>query len=157
MDTPKIVGLVVLGVVVITLAVMVLTKGVFAFMKGPLKDRIAAQYSQDEILMQDLKANSFGRESAGVWQCRGNGGLVLTTKHLHFFQFLPKSDVRVPLDAITEVTMTKSHLGKATLYNLLKVHFSAEGQKDSIAWYLTDPQAWKHRIETLKAEGSTND
>ncbi len=149
-----IIGLVALGVLVVTFVAAVLSKGVFAFMKGPLEDRIAAQYGQDEILMQDLKANSFGRESAGVWQCRGNGGLVLTAKHLHFFQFLPKRDFRVPLDAISELTLTKSHLGKATIYDLLKVHFSADGQRDSVAWYLTDPQAWKDKIEAAQPGGS---
>ena len=103
------------------------------------------------FLMKDLTANSFGLESAGVWQVRGNGGLVLTEKALHFFMFLPQRDLRVPLDAITELTLTKSHLGKATIYDLLKVRFSAEDKTDSIAWYLTDPQAWKDRIEELKA------
>ena len=156
MEAATIIGWVVLGVLGVTLVAALVSKGVLAFMKGPLEARIAAQYGQSEILMQDLKANSFGRESAGVWQCRGNGGLVLTAKQLHFFQFLPKRDFRVPLDAITELTLTKSHRGKATLYDLLKVHFSAEGQKDSVAWYLTDPQAWKNQIETLQARDRMN-
>ncbi len=156
METATIIGWVVLGVLGVTLVAGLVSKGVLAFMKGPLEERIAAVYGQNEILMQDLKANSFGRESAGVWQCRGNGGLVLTAKHLHFFQFLPKSDLRVPLDSIAELTLTKSHLGKATLYDLLKVHFSADGQRDSIAWYVTDPQAWKNRIETIQARGQTD-
>ncbi|MBK9051763.1 MAG: hypothetical protein IPL78_12865 [Chloroflexi bacterium] len=46
--------------------------------------------------MKDLKANSFGLESAGVWQARGNGGLVLTGKELHFFMLIPNKEVRVP-------------------------------------------------------------
>ena len=157
METTSIIGLVALGVGGVTLVVVVLIKGVYAFMKGPLEGRIAAQYGQNEILMQDLKANSFGRESAGVWQCRGNGGLVLTAKHLHFFQFLPRRDLCVPIDTITELTMTRSHLGKATLSELLKVHFSTDGQRDSIAWYLTDPQAWKNRIEAIQAGGASKD
>ena len=36
---------------------------------------------------------------------------MLTGEHLHFFMFLPKCDLRVPLDAITEITFTKSHFG----------------------------------------------
>ena len=148
-------GSVALGVLVIALA-GALSKGVLHFMKRPLEDRIAAHYPQPEILLQDLKANSFGRESAGVWQVRGNGGLVLTARHLHFFMFLPKSDLCIPLDAIAQLTIAKSHLGKATLYDLLKVHFSADGKTDSIAWYLTDPQAWKSRIESLQAGDGTS-
>lgn len=103
--------------------------------------------------MKDLKANSFGVESAGVFQLRGNGGLVLTGKYLHFFMFLPGREVCVPLDAITEITITKSHLGKATIYDLLKVHYSVAGKMDSIAWYLTDPQAWNNKIEELTDRG----
>jgi hypothetical protein len=71
--------------------------------------------------------------------------------------FLPRRDFRVPLDSITELLFTRSHLGKATLYTLLKVRFSVEDKSDSMAWYVTDPQAWKHRIEELKAgKPSTN-
>ena len=155
-ETTTVIGLVVLGVIVITLVASVMSKVVLYLLKGPLEDRIAAQYRPDEILMKDLKANSFGLESVGVFQFRGNGGLVLTGKQLHFFMFLPKSDILVPLDAITEITFTKRHLGKATIYDLLKVHFSADGKRDSIAWYLTDPKAWKNKIEALKAGGPTN-
>ena len=150
-ETTTVIGLVVLGVLVITLVAVVMPKVVYRFMQGPLEHRIAAHYRPDEILMQDLRANSFGLESAGVWQLRGNGALVLTGTQLHFFMFLPASDLCVPLNAITELTTTKSHLGKATIYDLLKVHFSADGKMDSIAWYLTDPQTWKNSIEALKA------
>jgi hypothetical protein len=153
MTTTTIIGLVVLGVLGITTVAVVITKGIYRVMQGPLEDRIAARYGHDEVLMKDLRANSFGVESAGVLQFRGNGGLVLTGKSLHFFMFLPRSDVCVPLDAITEITITKSHLGKATIYDLLKVHYSVEGKADSIAWYLTDPLAWKHKIEELRARG----
>jgi len=165
MTTLEIIGLVALGVVVVmlVLAVVVMlvasvaSKLVLHLLKGPLESRIAAHYGPDEILMKDLKANSFGLESVGVWQVRGNGGLVLTAKYLHFFLFLPKRDFRVPLDAITELTFTKSHLGKATIYDLLKVRFSVEDKSDSIAWYLTDPTAWKNMIEQLEAGTAPND
>ena len=143
-----IIGLIVLGVIVISLV----AKGTLHLIKAPLENRIAPLYKPDEIIMKDLKANSFGLESAGVWQARGNGGLVLTGKELHFFMLIPGKEVRVPLDAITELTLTKRHLGKATIYNLLKVSFSVDGKMDSIAWYLTDPQAWKTQIEALRAK-----
>lgn len=57
---------------------------VYRSMEGSLETRIAVHYQQDDILMKDLTANSFGLESAGVWQVRGNGGLVLTAECLHF-------------------------------------------------------------------------
>jgi hypothetical protein len=152
--TLQIIGLVALGVVVLVVLLVVVSKLVLQGMKGPLEARIAAQFGSDGILMKDLTANSFGLESAGAWQVRGNGALVLTAKSLDFFMFLPKRDLRVPLDAITDVTLTKSHLGKATIYNLLKVRFSADGKSDSIAWYLRDAAAWKNRIEKLKADSA---
>mgnify|MGYP000099480994 CR=1 FL=1 len=151
MTSLEIIGLVVVGVVFVLLILSAMSKFFLHIMKGPLEARIASHYGQDEILLKDLKANSFGVESAGVWQLRGNGGLVLTGKNLHFFMFVPKSDLCVLLDTITELTITKSHLGKTTPYDLLKVHYCDEGTMDSIAWYLTDPRAWKLRIEGLKA------
>jgi hypothetical protein len=157
MTALEILGLVALGVVVIVLVLVVVPKLVLHLMSAPLAARIAAHHGPHEILMKDLAANSFGLESAGVWQVRGNGGLVLTAECLHFFMFLPKRDLRVPLDAITAITFTKSHLGKATIFDLLKVRFSVEDKSDSIAWQLTNPKAWKSRIEELKAGRVTSE
>ena len=152
MWTATTIGLIALGVVVITLGMAVVAKLALYLMRRPLEARIAAQYGPDEILMQDLAANSFGLESKGVWQGRGNGGLVLTKESLHFYRFVRGADLHVPLSAITDLSLTKSHLGKATLYNLLKVQFSIDEKPDSIAWYLTDAKGWKSRIEVLIAE-----
>lgn len=151
METATTIGLAALGVVAITLVVSVVAKLTLYLMKRPLNARIAAHYGRDEILMKDLAANSFGLESKGVWQGRGNGGLVLSKEYLHFFRFVPGAETRVPLGAITELSFVKSHLGEATIYDLLKVRFSMDGQTDSIAWYLTDPKSWKNRIEELRA------
>ena len=151
MATLELIGLVALGAVVIVLVFVVVPRLVFHLMKAPLEARIAAHYGPDEILMKDLAANSFGLESRGVWQGRGNGGLVLTMDCLHFFRFVRGADLRVPLAAITELSFTRSHLGKATIHDLLKVRFSIDGATDSIAWCLTAPAAWKNRIEELKA------
>ncbi len=146
------VGFITLGVVGVLLLLSAVSKLVLHTMKGPLEGRIAVDYGPEEILMKDLGANSFGLESKGKWQGRGNGGLVLTKDSLHFYRFVRGADLRVPLAAITQVSFTKSHLGKATIHDLLKVRFSADGQSDSIAWYLTDPTAWKNRIDELMAE-----
>jgi hypothetical protein len=126
-------------------------KVVLRSLRGPLEARIAASHGEDEILMKDLTANNFGLESKGVFQLRGNGALVLTAEELHFFMFLPRRELRVPLSAITELAIVKSHLGKATLRDLLKVRFAAGGRPDSIAWCLAEPQAWKQRIEEIQA------
>jgi hypothetical protein len=95
--TMIIIGLVVVAVLLIMLFAVVLTKGVFRFMQAPLEARIAAHYRPNEILLQDLKANCFGREATGRWQLRGNGALVFTPKQLHFFQVLHQSELCLPL------------------------------------------------------------
>lgn len=152
---PTNIGIIVLGVLAIVLIASVVAKITLRLMKRPLEARIAAHYGPDDLLMQDMTANSFGLESRGVWQLRGNGALVLTKEGLHFFQFMCGADVRVPLGAITDISLTKSHLGKATIYDLLKVRFTLDGRSDSIAWYLADPKAWKNRIEELGAGKAT--
>ena len=78
MTTLEIVGLVVLGVVVVVIVFGALSKLILHSMKAPLEARIAAHYGPDAILLKDLGANSFGVESRGVFQGRGNGALVLT-------------------------------------------------------------------------------
>jgi hypothetical protein len=153
MTTPQIVCLVALVAVAGAFIAIVVPKLILHLLKGPLEARIATHYRPEEIVLQDLAANSFGLESQGVWQGRGNGGLVLTKDGLHFFRFVSGADLRVPLTAITELSFTKSHLGKATIYDLFKVQFAADGQPDSIAWYLTDPTAWKEKIQELQARG----
>lgn len=155
MSSETMVAIVALGVVVFVLIgamLVLLPKLVFYLMRRPLERRISAVYAMEQILLEDFQANSFGLESAGVVQLRGNGALVLTATHVHFFMFLPARDVRVPIDAITRVTFANTHLGKATIYDLLKVEFTAEDKQDSIAWYVTDPVPWKNRIEELRAE-----
>jgi hypothetical protein len=146
-----IVGVVALGVLSLLVVIGVVARLVLHGMKAPLEARIAKHYRRQDILLEDLGANSFGRQSAGVWQLRGNGGLVLTNKTLHFFMFLPKKEVCIPLETISELSIVNGHLGKITSRELLKVHFSADGKPDSIAWYLADPRAWKARIEQLTA------
>jgi hypothetical protein len=137
------------------LLAIVFSKVVLNMIRGPLNARIAAQYPSDAVLLQDLTANSFGRELAGQQQIRGNGGLVLSQTQLHFFQFVPLLELRIPLDTITNITLTKSHRGKTTLYDLLKIHFTSNGQTDAVAWYVADPQAWKTQIEMLKTTAAT--
>jgi hypothetical protein len=82
-----------------------------------------------------------------VFQLRGNGALVLTGTQLLFFMFIPKKEFRVPLESITDVSLVKSHLGKATIYDLLKVRFSADGKADSLAWYVPNAAEWKNDLE----------
>jgi hypothetical protein len=144
-------ALTVFGVISLLLVVALVGKLALRSITAPLERRIAAAYGPDEVLLSDLGANTFGVESRGVWQGRGNGALVLTAGGLHFFRFVSGGDLLVPLGAITDVSFTRSHLGKATIHDLLKVRFTADGGPDSVAWYVADPRAWKERIEELRA------
>lgn len=143
-----------LGALFVLFIVVAVSRGVLRHLEGPLKQRIAASYRPDEILLQDLRANSFGQQSTGRHRLRGNGALVLTETALHFFLFIPRLDVVVPLETITDISTAKSHLDKRAFYPLLKVAFSRNGIHDSIAWYVTDVDAWKRRIDAHKAGGA---
>ena len=143
-----------IAALILLVLVAVLTKVTLTLIKGPLRKRLAAVYRPDQILMQDLGANCFGVESAGVWQARGNGALALTADRLHFFYVVPRTEVQVPLSSITEITFPKGHLGKVTPFELLKVSFVANGAADSVAWLVRNPREWKARIESLRDTSS---
>ncbi len=143
-------GTFILAFLLVTLVAWLIAVLALRVISSVLKPRIAAHYKSNEILMQDLGAVFYGALSAGAMQMRGNGGLVLTAMQLDFFMAVPKRRLSIPLEAITEVSLTKQHLGKRSLGGLLKVQFSREGKTDAIAWALNDPSAWKARIEVLR-------
>ncbi len=74
---------------------------------------------------------------------RGNGNLALTEDELLFAQWIPNRVVRIPRNAIVEVTTTRSHLGKTIGRKLLKVVWATElGRQDSIALWVKDLDCW---------------
>lgn len=147
MPSPTTFALIVAGVLAAAVLFILLPKLIFLLMKKPLEKRVFACYPPEQVQRVDLKANFFGLESAGVFQARGNGALVLTPQELHFFQFLPRRDLRIPLSSISEVSFVKSHLGKITPFDLLKVRFLHEGKPDSAAWFVPEPWQWKQEVE----------
>lgn len=151
--------LVVLVVVAASVAALVLLslfqKGVLAALKGPLSARVRVRYPDEaQVLAADYGANSFGLESKGKLQLRGNGALVLTPKELRFFQYMPESEVEIPLTKITEISFVRSHLGKATPYRLLKVQFAGQAGPDSIAVFVRDPDAMRTQLEQARSAAS---
>jgi hypothetical protein len=147
MPAPTTIAWIILGVAALIALAIVVPMLVFRILRGPLEARINSELPEHDIVKKDLTANCFGLESAGVWQLRGNGALVLTETQLHFFMFMPKKEFCVPLNSITEVSLVKSHLGKATIHDLLKLRFTADGKDDSIAWYVPNAAEWKSRVE----------
>jgi hypothetical protein len=143
---------IVLGILGVLIFIGILARIVLGWVRSSLVARIHASYRPDQILLEEYRANFFGRESAGVFQVRGNGALVLTANHLHFFMLVPKTEICIAISSIRDMTVTKQHLYKVTPFDLLKVVYSENGQLDSIAWYLSQPAMWKQRIEMLQVE-----
>ncbi len=142
------------SLVVVFLLIWVVSTVVMKTVGPKLDARIAENYKADEILLKDVGAMSLGLTSRGVTQGRGNGALVLTANTLHWFQFIPqRSDVLIPRADITEVTTTRSHLGKAIGRDLLLVKFTYNGKPDSMAWHVNDLQAWLSRLQQPAKSG----
>jgi hypothetical protein len=114
-----------------------------------LTPRIAAAVPPDAVVLNDLRANSLGLTSLGVWQRRGNGGLVLTSDRLLFFQVVPRRDLAIALAGITEVRTVKVHLGKSYGRKLLYVAFNGPTGPDSIAWFVRDLEAWLGALQRM--------
>jgi hypothetical protein len=77
-------------------------------------DELKQRYCDKEI-HAEAKANSFGVESRGTTQIRGNGLLFLTSQELVFGMFTPATEVVIPLTNITTIDIVKWHLAKACL------------------------------------------
>ena len=132
------------GVIVLFIVVpKLVTQG----MEPSLERRISRMYSSEQILLRDLKALTFGLESRGVRQGRGNGALVLTADELCWIRFVPEtSDLRIPRENVTKVDTVKTHLGKTYGRDLLRVAFTNNGKPDSMAWYVSHLDAWLSKL-----------
>jgi hypothetical protein len=134
----------------------VVPKVVLRRITASLSQRIAATFSPDQIVRQDTLVVSFGLESRGKLQGRGNGALVLTATELRWLQLVPhSSDVSIPLGDITGVATKRSHLGKTYGKALLHVIFTRDGQPDSMAWFTTDVEGWMRALEAARATASS--
>ena len=118
-----------------------------------LEQRIVDTIPADQVVRKDTLVISFGLDSRGVTQGRGNGALVLTPTHLRWLQLTPhSSDVSIPLADITAVGTKGSHLGKRYGKPLLHVTFMANGKSDSMAWFNTDVPGWLTSVEAARAK-----
>ncbi len=128
------------GIVAIFVVLPIL---VIKAMKSSLERRISKRYSPEQIIFRDLKALTFGLQSRGGRQGRGNGALVLTADELCWLRFVPeRSDLRIRREDIVRVDTVKTHLGKTYGRDLLRVTFTHNGAPDSMAWYVPDLGAW---------------
>ncbi len=133
--------------IVAGLAVFLVVPAIVFRVAGPkLKERVGKVYAPEAIVFSDSRASNFGLESKGSTQQRGNGALVLTANELHFFQLIPKSDFRIPLDKIKKVDTVRTHLGKTVGRKLLYVSFTVDGGEDAVAFSVSDIDAWLSKL-----------
>ena len=98
-----------------------------------------------ELAAVDDFANFFGMESRGKAQMRGNGCLVASREYVVFVMLLPRREFLIPRAQVTGVERVRSHLGKTTGHELLKITFTNnQGQSDSAAWLVRDLAAWEN-------------
>jgi hypothetical protein len=108
---------------------------------GPLRRRAAGHLAGETVLRQ-ADANTFGTESRGRLQARGNGTLALAAEELLFAQWVPDRVLRIPRAAITEVDTTRSWLGKTMFRRLLLVRWRTDTGADAIALWVKDLDGW---------------
>ena len=142
-DIALIIAVVVGSIVLVSLAVLVLLRS----MSGKLRARVEAQLPAESIVLADWFANSFGVQSRGVTQLRGNGALVLTRDALHFFMMVTHNDLRIPLASITGISFVSSHLGKTVGRTLLAIDFSNDvNAPDRVALLVRQPELWMQTL-----------
>jgi hypothetical protein len=91
-------------------------------------------------------ASSFGVESGGRAQVRGNGVLAASHERLVFVMWLPRRELVIERASVLSVDATFSHLGKTTSVpgrRLLRVRFTGDdGEPDAVAWYTRNLEGW---------------
>lgn len=114
-------------------------------LRRKFRQKITEQYPNAIFITE---AQSFGQQSLGRMQARGTGTLALTTDTLHFELWRPNRSLPIPLNAITNIDVARSFLGKSQFKPLLKVEFTnQDGQVDAIAWGISGLDNIKQQIE----------
>jgi len=116
--------------------------------KAKIQKSIVHRYLGQNIVLKEISANFFGKESLKSRQIRGNGILVLTEHEVYFSMFMPRKEIVVSLDSIQDIETPTRFLGKTKFKPLLKISFEAcQGVQDSAAWLVRDVEKWKKEIQ----------
>lgn len=110
------------------------------------------RFARSDVILSELMAQSYGEQSRGVTQARGNGALALTKDELFFMLYVPERELRIALASIEDVSNPRSHLGKTSGAKLLHVRFKRDAGEDAVAWRVPDPEAWKAELDALRAQ-----
>ncbi len=142
MSAAQIVLLVVVIVAVVLITVVVVARLVMKRVRGAGQAKIAATFQPAEIVVSEPSANFFGYASKGGRQVRGAGALVLTPHRLWFHRFGSSQALEIPLSAITQLDVVRSHAGKSVGRPLVRVTIG----DDSAAWFVLDAEGWRNAI-----------
>jgi hypothetical protein len=145
---------VVAGVLALVLLLSVVQKLTLSAIEKTMQARVAERLAGKEILKSELTAMSFGQESKGKLQGRGNGALVLTTEEVVFLRAVMPTELFIPLAKVTNLSFVHSHLGKATPFKLLKIEFDSETGPDSIALILKDAVGFRDAVESARTRSA---
>jgi hypothetical protein len=127
---------------------VVVPKALLTGMRGSLEARVKHRLQPDaKLVYAEYAANSFGVESRGAMQWRGNGALILTEKTLAFFQLFVERELVIPLERIKALRLVHKHLGKATPSQLLRVEFEGKQRLDAVAFWVPKPAELKALLE----------
>ncbi|MCD4786531.1 MAG: hypothetical protein K8T10_22115 [Candidatus Eremiobacteraeota bacterium] len=143
--------------VIIILAV-ILFVGFFILIFHQLAKKLKTQeqtvrekFKDKLVYRSSAGANFAGQKSKGMAQIRGNGALVLVEDQLYFEMLMPKREIIIPIEKITNVTKVNAFLAKAKGMPLLMVEFlNNEGQADAAAWWVRNVDEWIKSINELR-------
>jgi len=129
------------------LVIILILYFVIKYLEKTKAQKILKNYNKEEIKAFSSNVNYFGVKSKGMTQIRGNGALLLTKEYLFFQMWIPKKEIKIPLDKIEKIEEVRSFLGKSKFMPLLKIDFIDENeQKNSAAWLVKNLQKWKQII-----------
>lgn len=137
-----------LQIVALVVGILVWVALLFAVIMIPVRRRAHRQRAElreelGEGVARSANVRTFGLESRGAKQVRGNGWLVLTAEELRFRMWVPDRETRIPLASITAVETPRGWLGKTTGRKLLCVRWrTPEGGEDAMAWEVPELDAW---------------
>lgn len=141
--------IVAISVICGVLCLLTLISVIFNSVRSKLEKHIQQKFNKDLIVGATSKANFFGIKSKGAKQIKGNGAIVLTKEQIYFVRALPFKEYIIPINTVKNVSMPKSFNGRSVFRNLLCVHYYADGQEESIAWVVENPDRWKVTIEKI--------
>ncbi|MHC4607344.1 MAG: hypothetical protein ACYTAF_10520 [Planctomycetota bacterium] len=143
MPTIVVLGLILLTALIVPAVLILWIRGLSRSAAAEMRERLG----EHRILLMEPGANFFGRKSLGVAQIRGNGCLALTRDELHFIMWVPRREIRIPRSDILRAEKTRTHVGKASIFPLLRVRFrNEEGKEDAIAWRVRKLPEWLEKL-----------